>query len=180
MVEYIIEKYGVERFLSSDFGGNEKLSKLVTAIKNQIIYGKERPTEYDILRGAERTQRTQDADSRRNREGSGPNRNRPNIQSKSEQRGSREDSKGYSGNVWDLAERSGEGAVSDEGVTIASDPVSKAIGEPRYGRGKKMREYAALERKHMARKAKEIAEKLNLDNVEIVTDSSTLLVELSF
>lgn len=174
LVEYIIEKYGVERFLSSDFGGNEKLSKLVTAIKNQIIYGKERPTEYDILRGAERTQRTQDADSRRNREGSSPNRNRPNIQSKSEQRGSREDSKGDSGNVRDIAERKGSGAVSDEGVTIASDPVSKAIGEPRYGRGKKMREYAERQRKFMVQKVQEIAQKLKLDNVEIVTDASTL------
>ena len=133
MVEYIIENYGVDRFLSSDFGGNEKLSKLVSAIKNQLVYGKEEPTEHDILRGTERTQRTQDADSRRNREGSSPNRNRPNIQSKCEQRGSREESKGYSGNVWDLVERSGEGAVSDEGVTMASDPVSKAIGELRYG-----------------------------------------------
>ena len=52
--------------------------------------------------------------------------------------------------------------------------MSKVIGEPRYGQGKKMREYAALERKHMARNAKEIAVKLNLDNVEIVTDESTL------
>ena len=174
LVEYIIEKYGVERFLSSDFGGNEKLSKLVTAIKNQIIYGKERPTEYDILRGAERTQRTQDADSRRNREGSSPNRNRPNIQSKSEQRGSREDSKGDSGNVRDIAERQGSGVISDEGVTMASDPVSKAIGEPRYGRGKKMREYAERQRRFMVQKVQEIAQKLNLDNVEIITDASTL------
>ena len=74
----------------------------------------------------------------------------------------------------DEVNRKGEGAVSDYDVTMASDPVSKAIGEPRYGRGKKMREYAERQRRLMAQKVKEIAEKLNLDNVEIVTDSSTL------
>ena len=74
----------------------------------------------------------------------------------------------------EIAERSGEGAVSDEGVTMASDPVSKAIGEPRYGRGKKMREYAERQRRFMVQKVQEIAQKLNLNNVEIVTDASTL------
>ena len=76
--------------------------------------------------------------------------------------------------------RQGSGAVSDEGVTMASDPVSKAIGEPRYGRGKKMREYAERQRRFMVQKVQEIAQKLNLNNVEIVTDTSTLLVERSF
>ena len=82
--------------------------------------------------------------------------------------------------VEDNYSRSGEGAVSDEGVTMASDPVSKAIGEPRYGRGKKMREYAERQRRFMVQKVQEIAQKLNLNNVEIVTDASTLLVERSF
>ena len=177
LIEYTIEKYGVDRFLSSEFGGNKKLSKLVTAIKNQLVYGKEEPTERDILRRTEYLQRAQEADSRRDRKSNGPNRNRPYIQGQSEsERGrSREvaqrNGEGYQDNI---VEREGEGAVSDYDVTMASDPVSKVIGEPRYGRGKKMREYAALERKHMARKAKEIAEKLNLDNVEIVTDASAL------
>ena len=79
-----------------------------------------------------------------------------------------------------VAERFGEGAVSDEGVTMASDPMSKVVGEPRYGRGKKMREYAERQRRFMVQKVQEIAQKLNLDNVEIITDASTLLVELSF
>ena len=57
---------------------------------------------------------------------------------------------------------------------MASDPVSKAIGEPRYGRGKKMREYAERQRRLMVQKVQEIAQKLKLDNVEIVTDASTL------
>ena len=82
--------------------------------------------------------------------------------------------------VEDNYSREGEGAVSDEGVTMASDPVSKVIGEPRYGRGKKMREYAERQRRFMVQKVQEIAQKLNLDNVEIITDASTLLVELSF
>ena len=76
--------------------------------------------------------------------------------------------------VEDNYSRSGEGAVSDEGVTMASDPVSKVIGEPRYGRGKKMREYAERQRRFMVQKVQEIAQKLKLDNVEIVTDASTL------
>ena len=74
----------------------------------------------------------------------------------------------------DEVNRKGEGVVSDEGVTMASDPVSKAIGEPRYGRGKKMREYAERQRRFMVQKVQEIAQKLNLDNVEIITDASTL------
>lgn len=44
-------------------------------------------------------------------------------------------------NIEEIYSRSGEGAVSDEGVTIASDPVSKAIGEPRYGLINKKRMY---------------------------------------
>ena len=80
----------------------------------------------------------------------------------------------------EIAERFGEGAVSDEGVAMASDPVSKAIGEPRYGRGKKMREYAERQRRLMAQKVQEIAQKLKLDNVEIVTDASTLSGKRSF
>ena len=59
MVEYIIEKYGVERFLSSKFDGDEKISKLVTVIKNQLVFGKEEPTEYDFLRRAQNSFTTQ-------------------------------------------------------------------------------------------------------------------------
>ncbi len=62
----------------------------------------------------------------------------------------------------DFSEREGEGAVSDYDVTMASRAMEK------------MREYAERQRRHMGRKAREIAERLNLDNVEIVTDASTL------
>ena len=51
-----------------------------------------------------------------------------------------------------VAERSGGGIVSDEGVTMASDQVSKALGEQRYGRGNKMREYAERQRRFMVHK----------------------------
>ena len=82
--------------------------------------------------------------------------------------------------VEDNYSREGVGSYTDDELVLESDPVSKVIGEPRYGRGKKMREYAERQRRFMVQKVQEIARKLNLDNVEIVTDASTLLVELSF
>lgn len=48
-MQYLIETYGAEEFLNSNFDGNEKISKLANAIRNKFIYGKEEPTEYDIL-----------------------------------------------------------------------------------------------------------------------------------
>lgn len=78
--------------------------------------------------------------------------------------------------VEDNYSRSGEGAVSDEGVTMASDPVSKAIGEPRYGRGKKMREYA--ERLKMMFKSVQTIKKVNrLISFEINLFTLSLYVE---
>lgn len=49
LVQYLIETYGAEVFLNSNFDGNEKISKLANAIRNKFIYGKEAPTVYDIL-----------------------------------------------------------------------------------------------------------------------------------
>ncbi len=49
MIQYLIERYGTERFLDADFGGNEKVSKLASTIRNKFLYGTEKPTERDIL-----------------------------------------------------------------------------------------------------------------------------------
>ena len=49
LVQYLIEQYA-ERFLSSNFDGNDKIAKLANAIRNKFIYGTEEPTERDILR----------------------------------------------------------------------------------------------------------------------------------
>lgn len=69
LIEYTIRKYGAERFLSSNFGGDEKLSKLVTAIKNQLLYGKEEPTRRDILRRSRNVTGPQATDGRTNQNG---------------------------------------------------------------------------------------------------------------
>lgn len=67
-----------------------------------------------------------------------------------------------------IRNRDGEGAYSDRDVTMESDPISKVLGHPRYGEGKRMRDYASRQRKHMEERVRELAEKLHLDNVEIV------------
>ncbi len=69
--------------------------------------------------------------------------------------------------------REGTGAYSDEEINLANDPVSKALGKPR-GTRKQRREFAQRERQRMVERVERLAKKLNLDNVEIVTDASTL------
>lgn len=113
---------------TSKDGGDEKISKLVTAIKNQLVYGKEEPTERDILRHAEYNNRIHTTDSRRVGDGDRVSGGLSSAQHRSNQGRSREDSEGDSGNVRDIAERQGSGVISDEGVTMVSDLVSKAIG----------------------------------------------------
>lgn len=69
--------------------------------------------------------------------------------------------------------REGEGAYTDRELSEANDPMAKMLG--RSVRTKKQqREFAARERRRMAAHAEELAKKLHLDNVDIVTDASTL------
>ena len=133
MIEHIIDVVGVEAFLNANFEGNKKISKLVNAIRNQLIYGKEKPTNSDKLRRIERGFGATTIDSETNldeTEGDGKDWERQGVsQSKKTEQGrvakdARRDSEGFQGL---LAERQGSG------VTMASDPVSKAIGELRYG-----------------------------------------------
>lgn len=79
----------------------------------------------------------------------------------------------YSEEENDILERGGEGAYTDEELSMANDPWSKAWGESLRTK-RQQKEFAARERKRMAERVKELTEKLHLDNVEVVTDPSTL------
>lgn len=69
--------------------------------------------------------------------------------------------------------RDGVGSYTDDELAMEIDPVSKVLGKPR-GTRKQRREFAERERKRMAERVEKLAKKLHLDNVEIVTDASTL------
>lgn len=185
LVQYLIETYGAEIFLNSTFDGNEKISKLANAIRNKFIYGKEEPTRSDILQrrriaaiygisqangGMDRGGRESSSSEGRVSLRSGRYGESAGVQRNAEtQYGG-----GGEAERIEIREREGAGAYSDRAVTMASDPRSKAIGRPLYGEGKRMREYAARQRRMMAEQVGELAEKLHLDNVEIVTDASSL------
>ena len=73
----------------------------------------------------------------------------------------------------DTFQRKGDGAYTDDEVSFENDPISKVLGKPRFTR-KQRREFAERERQRMVARVENLAKKLNLDNVEIVTDASTL------
>lgn len=69
--------------------------------------------------------------------------------------------------------RLGNGALTDDDLAIANDPVSKLQGKStRTARQRKA--FAERERRHMVERVQELADTLHLDNVDIVTDASTL------
>ena len=72
-----------------------------------------------------------------------------------------------------IVDRQGNGPLTDRDVVMESDPYSKVLGKPRYY-GKRQREFVARQRRRMADKAREIAEKLNLDNVEVLESTDGL------
>ena len=65
----------------------------------------------------------------------------------------------------------GKGAYSDAEVSFANDLVSKVMGKNRFSK-KRQAEFAARERQRMADRVKELAERMHLDNVEVLTDAS--------
>lgn len=73
----------------------------------------------------------------------------------------------------DELKREGDGAYTDDEVSFENDPVAKLLGRPRRT-AKQRREFAQRERQRMVEKVESLVEKLHLDNVEIVTDASTL------
>ena len=70
-------------------------------------------------------------------------------------------------------EREGIGAYSDAEVSMENDPWSKAWGESLRSK-REEREFARRERRRMVEHIGELADKLNLRNVEIVTDTRGL------
>lgn len=72
-----------------------------------------------------------------------------------------------------VSARQGTGALTDSELSNANDPVGKMLGEPSRTPAQQ-RAFAERERQRMADRAREVADILHLDNVEIVTDTSTL------
>jgi len=69
--------------------------------------------------------------------------------------------------------RNGIGTYTDDEVSYENDPVAKLLGQSRRT-AKQRREFAQRERQRMAERVESLAEKLHLDNVEVVTDASVL------
>lgn len=69
--------------------------------------------------------------------------------------------------------REGEGVYTDERLSYENDPVAKMQGKTRRT-VKQQREFAERERQRMFERVKNLAKKLHLDNVDIITDTSTL------
>lgn len=69
--------------------------------------------------------------------------------------------------------RAGNGALTDDDLSTANDPVSKLLGKSTRT-AQQRREFAERERGRMVERVQELAKKLHLDNVDIVTDASTL------
>ena len=66
-------------------------------------------------------------------------------------------------------EREGDGAYTDDELSMINDPFVKMLGEKARS-AKQRKAFAARERRNMAAAVKELAERLHLDNVEIVTE----------
>ena len=72
-----------------------------------------------------------------------------------------------------VSARQGAGALTDSELSNANDPAGKMLGKPSRTPAQQ-RTFAERERQRMADRAREVADILHLDNVEIVTDASTL------
>lgn len=70
-------------------------------------------------------------------------------------------------------DREGDGIISDADISLLNDPMSRMMGESRFT-PEQQEKFAAMERERMARHVDELAEKLHLNNIEVVTDASTL------
>lgn len=72
-----------------------------------------------------------------------------------------------------LRQGDGYGAYSDAEVSYLNDPVSKVMGKNRFSK-KRQAEFADRERQRKVTRIQELAERMHLDNVEILTDASQL------
>lgn len=73
----------------------------------------------------------------------------------------------------DELKREDDGAYTDDEVSYDNDSVVKLLGQSRRT-AKQRRKFAQRERQRMAERVVSLTEKLHLDNVEVVTDASTL------
>lgn len=73
----------------------------------------------------------------------------------------------------DELKREDDGAYTDDEVSYDNDSVAKLLGQSRRT-AKQRRKFAQHERQRMAERVVSLTEKLHLDNVEVVTDASTL------
>ena len=73
----------------------------------------------------------------------------------------------------DVILRNGNGALTDDDLANANDPVSKLLGKSTRTAAQR-RAFAERERGRMVERVRELAKTLHLDNVDIVTDASTL------
>ncbi len=80
---------------------------------------------------------------------------------------------GISVNEEEALLRSGEGTLTDDELANANDPTSRFLGRSTRT-ARQRREFAERERGRMVDRVNELAEKMHLDNVEIVTDASIL------
>lgn len=69
--------------------------------------------------------------------------------------------------------RNGDGAYSDDALSYENDPIAKWTGKSSRSKAQR-RVFAQRERQRMAERVEILAEKLHLDNVEVVTDASVL------
>ena len=74
--------------------------------------------------------------------------------------------------TWEVADE-GDGIISDADISLLNDPMSRMMGESRFT-PEQQEKFAAMERERMARHVDELTEKLHLNNIEVVTDASTL------
>ena len=76
-------------------------------------------------------------------------------------------------NISDENQRLGNGSLTDDDLSYENDPVAKMTGRSSRTAAQR-RAFAERERQHMVQRVQELAETLHLDNVDIVTDASTL------
>ena len=70
-------------------------------------------------------------------------------------------------------QRSGDGELTDDELSLANDPAARLTGRQTRTAAQR-RAFAERERQRMMNAVQELARKLHLDNVDIVTDTSTL------
>lgn len=72
-----------------------------------------------------------------------------------------------------ILQRGGNGALTDDELSYENVPVAKMTGKSTRTKAQQ-KKFAERERQRMEERVHELAEKLHLDNVDIITDASTL------